>query len=141
MFTRNRKKSAVAPPTLPFGVQQVDAATLLRAIPHLHPKVERISDRRYGCLLAWPVVQPEGHQPRTLLGRFFATPDRKRRLVLDDLGRRTVELMDGRRSLGDISLRLVQQTGRRREGVEQAVLAFVGQLVRRNVIALVAPQE
>ena len=141
MFARTRKRPPASPPALPPGARTVDTATLVRAIPHLHPNVERISDRRHGCLLAWPVAQPARRRPPSLLGRLFGNPARRRRLVLDDLGRRTVELIDGRRSLAVIAAQLSQETGHTPADMEPAVLAFVGQLVRRNAAALVAPQE
>ena len=43
--------------------------------------------------------------------------------------------------LGDLAAQLSQATGHARADMEPAVLAFVGQLVRRNAAALVAPQE
>lgn len=138
LFFQKKPRPPASPPALPPGARTVDTATLIRAIPHLHPQVERISDRRHGCLLSWPVAQAAARR-RTLLGRLFGTPARRRRLVLDDLGRRTVELIDGRRSLAEIAERLAQQTGHRRADMETAVLTFAGQLVRRNAAALVAP--
>jgi len=141
LFFQKKPRSPASPPALPPGARTVDTATLIRAIPHLHPQVERISDRRHGCLLAWPVAQPARRRPPSLLGRLFGTPARRRRLVLDDLGRRTVELIDGRRSLAVIAAQLSQETGHTPADMEVAVLAFVSQLVRRNAAALVAPQE
>ena len=140
LFFQKKPRPPASPPALPPGARTVDTATLIRAIPHLHPQVERISDRRHGCLLSWPVAQAAARR-RTLLGRLFGTPARRRRLVLDDLGRRTVELIDGHRSLAVIAAQLSQATGHARADMEPAVLAFVGQLVRRNAAALVAPQE
>jgi len=141
LFLRKKPQAAAVPPALPPGARTVDTATLIRAVPHLHPQVERLSDRRHGCLLAWPIAQPARRRPPSLLGRLFGTPARKRRLVLDDLGRRTVELIDGRRSLAVIAAQLSQATGHTPADMESAVLAFVGQLVRRNAAALVAPQD
>ena len=140
LFFQKKPRPPASPPALPPGARTVDTATLIRAIPHLHPQVERISDRRHGCLLSWPVAQAAARR-RTLLGRLFGTPARRRRLVLDDLGRRTVELIDGRRSLAVIAAQLSQETGHTPADMEVAVLAFVSQLVRRNAAALVAPQE
>jgi hypothetical protein len=139
--SKKRLEVAAPPPALPPGARTVDAATLIRAVPHLHPQVERISDRRHGCLLSWPIARPARRRPPSLLGRLFSAPARKRRLVLDDLGRRTVELIDGRRSLAVIAARLSQETGHTPADMEAAVLAFVSQLVRRNAAALVAPQD
>ena len=140
LFFHKKPRPPASPPPLPPGARTVDTATLIRAIPHLHPQVERLSDRRHGCLLAWPVAQAARRRP-SLLDRLFGTPVRKRRLVLDDLGRRTVELIDGHRSLAVIAAQLSQETGHARTDMETAVLAFVGQLVRRNAAALVAPPE
>jgi hypothetical protein len=133
--------SPAGPPVLPPGVRPADAATLLRGVPWLHPQVERIGDRRYGCLLAWPVALPESKRRKSGIGRLFSGPQRKHRLVLDDLGRRTVELIDGRRSLAEIAAALSRDSGHDRHAMEQAVLTFVGQLVRRNAAVLAANLE
>jgi hypothetical protein len=138
LFRRKKPPPDSGPSTLPPGARRVDAATLILAIPHLHPQVERIADRRLGCLLSWPIRNPR--RP-SLLDRIFGTPVRRRRLVLDDLGRRTVELIDGQRSLAVIAALLAQETGHKSADMEAAVLAFVTQLVRRNAAALVAPQQ
>ncbi len=134
--TKQKATLPAGPPALPPGVRQADATTLLRGVPQLHPQVERIGDRRYGCLLAWPVALPGAKRRKTGIGRLFAGPQRKHRLVLDDLGRRTTELIDGRRSLSEIAAALSRETGHDRPAMEQAVLAFVGQLVRRNAAVL-----
>ena len=140
---KHKAPSPSSSPALPPGVRQADAAALLRGVPRLNPHVERVSDRRYGCLLAWPVAEPEDQRRRGWLPRWHAktAPRRRRRLVLDDLGRRTVELIDGRRTLAEIAAVLAHESGHDAAAMEQAVLAFIGQLVRRRAAALTAARE
>ena len=135
-----KKRPSAPPPALPPGTQPVEPAVLLRGVPQLNPLVTRISDRRYGCLLSWPVTLPQAKQRKTAIGRLFAGPQRRRRLVLDDIGRRTIELIDGQRPLTEIASVLARETGHDRQAMEQAVLTFIGQLVRRNAASLAAPK-
>lgn len=134
------RSRADIPPKLPPGVRTVDQTTLLRGIPALHPQVTRVSDRRFGCMLTWPAVRPGTRQRKTRLGRFLAGPVRRNRLVLDDLGRRTVELIDGNRPLSAIAATMARQTGHAPHDMEKAVLTFIGNLARRNIVILKAPE-
>lgn len=130
------------PPDVPPESMRIPRKALLRAVPALHPAVERISDKRYGCLLQWRLSDGQRARPRRswFPAFVFKHAGRTHRLVLDDMGRRLVELIDGHRSVGEIAGEMCGQTGRRREEMENAVVAFLAQLVRRNV-ASVAPRD
>ena len=138
LASRWRRKTAggaSAAAAVPPGARPLDAAALLAGVPHLHPSVECLRDRRRGFVLAWPL--DPGRPPRaTWLGRLLAGPPRRHRLVLDSLGRRTVELIDGRRTLDEIAAVMARETGHGRGEMNQALLAFIGQLARRRVAAV-----
>ena len=126
-------------PAIPDGYQAIGRKTLLASIPALHPNVERIVEKRYGCTLQWDLSEEQSKKPkRSWFPKFFFNPNRKRRhkLVLDDMGRRTVELIDGKRTVADISKEMAKQIGCSQKPMEDAVLAFIAQLARRNVITL-----
>ena len=126
-------------PAIPDGYQAIDKKTVLASVPALHPNVERIVEKRYGCTLQWDLSEEQSKRPRrSWFPKFFFNPNRKRRhkLVLDDMGRRTVELIDGRRTVAEIADEMAKQGGCDRKAMEEAVLSFVAQLGRRNVVTL-----
>ncbi len=130
-------------PAIPDGYQALDRKTVLASVPALHPEVERVVDRRYGCTLQWDLSENQLKRPRrSWFPNFFFSPSRKRRhkLVLDDMGRRTIELLDGHRTVGEIAAGLAAQVGCDRRAMEDAVLAFISQLARRNAVTL-APKD
>jgi hypothetical protein len=126
-------------PAIPEGYQAIDKKTVLASVPALHPNVERIVEKRYGCTLQWDLSEEQSKRPkRSWFPKFFFNPNRKRRhkLVLDDMGRRTVELIDGKRTVADIAAEMAKQVGCNKKAMEEAILAFVAQLARRNVVTL-----
>ena len=126
-------------PAIPDGYQAIDKKTLLASVPALHPNVERIAEKRYGCTLQWDLSEEQSKRPkRSWFPKFFFNPNRKRRhkLVLDDMGRRTVELIDGKRTVADIATDMAKQIGCDKKAMEEALLTFIAQLARRNVISL-----
>ena len=126
-------------PAIPDGYQAIDKKTVLASVPALHPAVERIVEKRYGCTLQWDLTEEQSKRPRrSWFPNFFFNPSRKRRhkLVLDDMGRRTVELVDGRRTVSEIAAELARHVGCERKAMEEAVLTFVAQLARRNAVTL-----
>ena len=126
-------------PAIPDGYQAIDKKTVLASVPELHPNVERIAEKRYGCTLQWDLSEEQSKRPkRSWFPKFFFNPNRKRRhkLVLDDMGRRTVELIDGRRSVADIAAEMAKQVGCDKKAMQEAILTFVAQLARRNVVTL-----
>ena len=130
-------------PAIPDGYQAIDKKTVLASVPALHPGVERIVEKRYGCTLQWDLSEEQSRRPkRSWFPKFFFNPARKRRhkLVLDDMGRRTIELIDGNRAVADIASEMASQVGCDQKAMEEAVLAFVAQLARRNVVTL-APRH
>ena len=126
-------------PAIPNGYQTIDKKTVLASVPELHPNVERIVEKRYGCTLQWDLSEEQSKRPRrSWFPAFFFNPNRKRRhkLVLDDMGRRTVELIDGKRSVAEIACEMAKQVGCDNKAMEEAILTFVAQLARRNVLTL-----
>ncbi|MBQ6247389.1 MAG: PqqD family peptide modification chaperone, partial [Kiritimatiellae bacterium] len=112
---------------------------VLASVPALHPNVERIVEKRYGCTLQWDLSEEQSKRPkRSWFPKFFFNPNRKRRhkLVLDDMGRRTVELIDGKRTVADIAAEMAKQVGCDKKAMQEAILTFVAQLARRNVVTL-----
>lgn len=135
---------APAAPMVPEGYQPVARATILSSVPALHPSVERVADKRYGCTLQWELTPEQLAASRRgrRLSRLFFNPSRPRlhKLVLDDMGRRTVELIDGNRTVADIASEMAASVGCDRKQMEEAVLAFASQLARRNAVTL-APKR
>ncbi len=130
-------------PAIPDGYRAIDRKTVLASVPALHPQVERIAEKRYGCTLQWDLSEEQSKRPhRSWFPKFFFNPARKRRhkLVLDDMGRRTIELLDGQRTVAEIAAEMTAQTGCDAKAMEEAVLAFFAQLARRNAVTL-APRR
>ena len=126
-------------PAIPDGYKAIDKKTVLASVPALHPNVERIAEKRYGCTLQWDLSEEQSKRPkRSWFPKFFFNPNRKRRhkLVLDDMGRRTVELIDGKRTVADIAAEMAKQVGCDKKAMEEAILTFIAQLARRNVVTL-----
>lgn len=127
---------------LPPESMRISRAKLVRHVPEIHPEVRRVSDKRFGCLLEWELSEAQRTAPkRSFFPRSFFRRRRTHRLVLDDFGRRTVELADGERDIFQIAETLRQGTPYPQEQMEDAVLAFFGQLVRRNAASLAAPAQ
>lgn len=128
------------PAMVPEGYRAVDRATILSSVPALHPCVELVAEKRYGCTLQWELTPEQMNPPRSArrLPKFFLNPSRPRRhtLVLDDMGRRTVELIDGKRTVADISAALAGYAKCETKAMEDAVISFLSQLARRNAITL-----
>lgn len=127
---------------VPEGYRAVDRATILSSVPALHPCVELVAEKRYGCTLQWELTPEQMNPPRHArrLPKFFVNPSRPRRhtLILDDMGRRTVELIDGSRTIADISATLAGSVGCDAKAMQDAVISFVSQLARRNAVTLAA---
>lgn len=125
---------------VPDGYRAVDRATVLASVPALHPSVERVAEKRYGCTLQWDLTPEQMAPPRSArrIPRIFLNPSRPRRhkLILDDMGRRTVELIDGSHTVADIAATLARQVGCDTKAMEDAVIAFISQLARRNAVTL-----
>ena len=46
-------------PAIPDGYQAIDKKTVLVSVPALHPNVERIVEKRYGCTLQWDLSEEQ----------------------------------------------------------------------------------
>lgn len=137
----DERRSKLYDEQLPPESMRINRAKLISCIPEIHPEVRRISDKRYGCLLEWDLSDAQRVAPKkSFFPKFFFTQKKSHRLVLDDLGRRTVDLTNGQRSISEIAAELQRGTTFSQKQLEDAVLSFVGQLIRRNVASL-APKS
>lgn len=59
------------------------------------------------------------------------------RLYLDNNGARVWNLIDGKRTVGDISNLLQEQAGEKLEQAEQRVACFMGMLIRNDFVTLI----
>lgn len=126
---------------LPPQSMRLPKAKLLSYIPELHPSVRRVSDKRFGCLLEWELSEGQRTAPKkSFFPKYFFRQQRTHRLVLDDFGRRTIELVNGKRSLFEIASKLRENTSYTQEQLENAIIDFFGQLVSRNAITLAPPK-
>lgn len=129
MHKKYRKKSA--PPKT-----EAKLSDKLRGIVHLHPNVERMADPQYGYVLSWIGEPPPAQKWWRRI--FNGSSPRRRRLVLDEMGRRTVELIDGRRSVREIADTLADDFSMDRGRAREAVILFLSQLMRKNVAQVLA---
>jgi len=100
----------------------------------LNPAVETLSDPQLGYVLSWKAGAGRTRGWRAWL----AGPALRRRLQLDELGRRTVELIDGRRRVGEIAVVLAAERQIAPADMQRAVLSFLARLVRRRIVQIVA---
>ncbi len=126
-----KKKTSKPRPQNAVGITEQ-----LRGIVHLHPGVEMQTDPRHGYVLSWTnAPPPKGNW----LSRLFSNPAlRRRRIALDDMGRRTVELIDGRRKIREIADALAAEFGTDRDRARAATIVFIGQLMSKNIVKVVS---
>ena len=129
---RQRQRANPIPP----GAQKAATEQLLRGVPHLHPSVARIRDKKHGFALTWTSEYKGKEPPQSWLGRLWRGPPRKHMIALDVTGRRVVELIDGRRDLQSIAATIAADIGGQPKEVREATLTFVTQLARRNIVIL-----
>lgn len=125
--------------SLPRDAIVAHRGELVRSVPELPPVVERVTDRRFGCLLQWELSEGQQQAPRHgwFPKLFYRMRGRRHRLVLDDMGRQTVELIDGSRSIRQIARELCTRNNYADQTkMEDAVLAFMTLLARRNAVLL-----
>ncbi len=132
---KRRRKNPPEPASPPEGARQVSREELLAGVPTLHPAVEMMFNKRHGFHLSWANPTPPGKRRAWFP---WMRPTQRHRLALDAMGRRTVELMDGRSPLKQIAAQLAGESGHKTDDMEKALLAFVTQLVKRNAVQLVA---
>lgn len=126
---------------LPPGAMRLDRAKLLKYVPALHPGVRRVVNRRYGPMLEWELSGGQSAPPKkSFFPRFFYKQGRTHKIALDEFGRRIVEIIDGKASIAEIATKAGKDQPYTEEQFQNAVLAFLGELVRRNVVTL-APDK
>lgn len=116
--------------------QSVSKTRQLQGIVHLHPDVNTRFDRRRGFALTWtgnPTPSPH------FLSKLF--PNRRQHsLVLDELGRRTIELIDSKRTVDQIATELASKLQLDPAEVQEALLLFLTQLMKRNIVRVTLNQ-
>jgi hypothetical protein len=117
------------------GPSPVDRAAKLAGIVHLNPAAELFHEKKYGYSISWVPSAATGLSWWQRL-RFIRA---RRRLALDELGRRTVELIDGRRSIEQIARALSSERSIDLDDARTGLLAFLTGLMRRNVVQVIAP--
>ena len=108
----------------------------LDAVIHRHPAVDMVHDPRIGFLLTWKQMRRTGL--RRILG-WISGAGRMRRVKLDDVGRRTMELVDGKTTVRAIADTLSREFGFKKTEARGALLAFLTMLMKRNIIVLSLP--
>ena len=116
------------------SLKGVGTKDMLAGIIHLHPDVRTVHDEKNGYYLTWtnPVEEKKG-----LLAKLWPTHNAPHRLLLDDIGRRTIELIDGKHTVKNIAVTLELEFKLEDEAASQAALiAFLTQLMQRNIITV-----
>lgn len=136
-----RRRRKLYEEQLPPQAIRMDRVKVLKFIPELHPSVRRTVSRFHGPMLEWELSPSQRMAPaRRFFPSFFFRQRRVHRLVLDDFGRRVVEAIDGHAGIGEIAEMVGKGAPYPPDKFEDAVIAFIGELVRRNAVTL-APRR
>ncbi len=126
---------------LPPDSMRLPKAKLVKYVPELHPNVRKIADKKRGCLLEWDLTDEQRTPPKkSFFPKYFFKNQKVHKIVLDDFGRRAVELIDGKRSISAIAEKLREGMIYNQEQMEDAIIAYLGQFVRRNIVTI-APKR
>ncbi|MHC4885318.1 MAG: PqqD family protein [Planctomycetota bacterium] len=108
---------------------------MLGGIPHLHPNVTTGFTPRHGYTLSW--VSEGAGKHLTWWRRLLAGPGRRYHINLDEIGRRTIELIDGERSVREIAAVLAGDFELDQDKATAALIVFLTQLMQKNAIQIV----
>lgn len=109
----------------------------LNGIPQLHPEVKTIFDKSHGYALMWELQEKKS----SWFKRIFLQEKTHHRIALDSLGKRTVELIDGKRSVSTIAELLQKDLENNPEQTMQATLAFITELMKRNALIVIQSNQ
>lgn len=126
--TENNKKQII---------KNVETAQMLDGIVFMHPSVERIKHPIHGFALRW-VDQMQMQKKKKWWNNWI--PHLKKRehiLKLDELGLRTVELIDGKNDLKTIAQTIAHEFSMDEEQTTAALITFIIMLQRKNIIRFV----
>lgn len=116
----------------------LSAEDCLYGVPLLHPVVECRFDPFVGYTLCWRL---QGNPNANWFIKLISRAGRRCRIQLDDFGRRSVELMDGKRTVREIAVMLAQENETEPVKTEAALLVFVTLLMRKNIVQVVKRGE
>ena len=133
----NTRRRKLYEEQLPPGAMRIDRAKLLKYIPKLHPGIRRVVSHRHGPMLEWELTDEQSAPPKkSFFPKFFFKSGRTHRIVLDDLGRRIIKVVDGEKSIAEIAEIVGKGLPYPERQFQDAVLSFLGELVRRSVVTL-----
>lgn len=107
----------------------------LQGIVHLHPKVETLFCPQKGCLLSW--VNQADPAKQSWWRALLSGSGRRHQLTLDPLGRKTIELIDGRRNVDLIATLLAEEFGLDPDKAKAALIVFLTRLMQKNIVQVV----
>jgi len=128
-FARRRPKPA-APPAGPV----VERRSQLAGVPHLNPRVETLYEKKKGFSLSWVNELP---RQKNWLKALLIPPPRRHRLMLDNIGKRTIELIDGEHTIAQIAAQLADEFNLPPSETADALVTFIGQLMAKRVVTVV----
>ena len=116
--------------------QTVETSVILNAIVIMHSSVKRIKHPQHGFCLRWANQEKKSNKKRWW--NYFVPSLRNRNhiLLLDEVGRRTVELIDGKKDLNTIADTIALEFHFDKEAAAAALIAFVIMLQKKNIILI-----
>jgi hypothetical protein len=129
-----QKKTKVTVDDKKMLERAIPTSEILNAVVIMHPSVKRIKHPKHGFCLRWSNQEKRTHKERWW--NFFMPSLRKRShiLILDEVGRRTVELFDGEKDLNKIAYILAGEFHFDEEEAKAAIIAFTMMLRKKNII-------
>ncbi len=114
----------------------IPTSEILNAVVIMHPSVKRIKHPKHGFCLRWANQEKKCQKERWW--NFFLPSLRKRNhiLILDEVGRRTIELFDGKKDLNKIADILAGEFHFDEEEAKAALIAFTMMLRNKNIIQI-----
>jgi hypothetical protein len=129
MFRKKTKKLSDADKKM--LKQAMPTSEILNGIVHMHPSVKRIKHPHHGFSLKWN--NPENKQKK--LFRSFSR-NRDRILQLDEVGRRTIELIDDKNDVRTIANTVGEEFKFDNDKATAAMITFLTMLQKKNIIQI-----
>ena len=105
---------------------------MLAGIIHLHPAIQKIKHPKFGFTLSW---KDPGKDKKSLWSIIMPDLTRRNHLIeLDEVGRRVVELIDGIKSIDEISQIIAEEFDFDIDQARAALLTFTTMLIKKNII-------
>jgi len=111
--------------------QAIPTSEILNGIVHMHPSVKRIKHPHHGFSLKWN--NPENRQKKVFRP---LSKNRDRILQLDEVGRRTIELIDGKKNVRTIANTIGDEFKFDNDKATAAMITFLTMLQKKNIIQI-----